>query len=247
VVLLTDGFIGNEAEAFAAVHRYRHAARVFSFGIGSSVNRHLLEGVARAGGGLASYLALGEDPQRVVDGFFKRMRQPALTDLQLAWHGVQASDLRPAFVPPLYPGSALLLTGRYQDARDRFDGPAEVRITAYEEGAAARRLSLSVDRRGDSGDEVAVIWARRTLQDWNDELARTGDRELAFAMRDLALAHGLVSPYTSFVAVDSARPVGPGDPVTIEQPTVDPAGSFGSEGPGGATTDDDQNDGQWYR
>ncbi|MFO7654134.1 MAG: VIT domain-containing protein [Candidatus Krumholzibacteriia bacterium] len=235
VVLLTDGFIGNESEAFAAVHRHRRDARVFAFGVGSSVNRHLMEGVARAGQGLVSYLALGESSDRIVDGFFERARRPMLTDLELEWTGVETVELRPAQVPPLYEGSALVLTGRYRLPAGRGGralARAALTVVAHEGGTLPRRMALSVDPLGSHGDEIAVLWARRTLQEWSDRLAQTGDRELPGAMCELALSHGLVSSYTSFVAVDASERVGVGDPVKIEQPTVDPHGSFGRDGEG---------------
>ena len=193
VVMLTDGFIGNEDEAFAAVYRHRRDARVFAFGIGSSVNRHLMEGVARAGGGLVSYLALGESPERIVTGFLERARRPALTDLELEWTGVSVDRTCPEQIPPLYAGGMLLLTGRYEQKRGHHGETAELRITAQEDGTAIRHMSLAVDPRGRGGEEIGVLWARRTLQQWNDELVQTGDRDLPDAMCGLALAHGLVS------------------------------------------------------
>ncbi|MCU0700612.1 MAG: VIT and VWA domain-containing protein [Myxococcaceae bacterium] len=51
VIIVTDGYVGCEREAFTLIRDRLDQANVFAFGIGSSVNRTLIEGLAHAGRG----------------------------------------------------------------------------------------------------------------------------------------------------------------------------------------------------
>ena len=100
VSFMTDGFIGNEAEIFRAIHQRLGAARLFSFGVGSSVNRYLLEGMARVGKGAVAYVGLDDRAGEAVDAFYERISHPCLTDITIAWErmGVSESTLKSRIV-----------------------------------------------------------------------------------------------------------------------------------------------------
>ncbi len=113
VCFLTDGYIGNEVEILGAVHRRLGASRVFSFGVGSAPNRFLMDRMAKLGRGAVAYLSLNDDGADVMDRFFDRISHPALTDVQIDWGGLTASDVFPAPMPDLFVGRPVVLTGRF--------------------------------------------------------------------------------------------------------------------------------------
>ena len=96
VVFCTDGFIGNEKEIIDYIGTMRGQSRVFGFGIGSSVNRYLVEGVARAGRGAAEIVRQGEPADEAVARLYKRLDRPVLTDVALRFSGVDVTATKRA-------------------------------------------------------------------------------------------------------------------------------------------------------
>jgi Ca-activated chloride channel family protein len=211
VVFCTDGFIGNEAEIIEAVERLRGPARVFGFGIGSSVNRYLIEGVAKAGRGASEVVLLDEEPTPAVARLFKRLDRPVLTELELELEGGAVSELLPARLPDLFAGQPLVVAGKVRDAaptavilRGRLgEGPYEARVPiAIREGTA------------DSAQPVlGTLWARRRVDDLLPE--RPGGDAPAAVEEAVALAlrFKLVTKHTSLVAVERTLLVDPSLPL----------------------------------
>ncbi len=219
VSFMTDGYIGNETDILAAVHRHIGAARIFSFGVGSSVNRHLLERMAKEGRGVAAYLGLHDSAEQVMGNFFDRVSRPALTDVELDWGGMTVRDTYPAELPDLFVGRPLVVAGRY-------DGEPTAVTLSGTAGDARRALAVPANDRSSAGPYIAKVWARLNIADLADRQATAGDPhgELRDAIRRIALRHQLVSSYTSFVAVDSSMRTEGGHGVTVHQAVPVPDG-----------------------
>jgi len=218
VTFLTDGYIGNEREIFAAIHRDLGAARIFSFGVGSSPNRFLLEGMARLGNGAVAMVS-GESDAEVVDLFYQRLQHPAMTDLQIVWGKMEVKDVYPSRLPDLFVGRPILVTGRFEGQL-----PERVRVKGMQAGKP-----ISVDVPTDSiadGNRpaLAAVWARRNIASKMDVLNTEPVPGLAEQVRDLALQYNLVSSYTSFVAVDAAVTVTDGESPVVPVPVNMPEG-----------------------
>ena len=124
VAFMTDGYIGNDDEVLAYVDKHVGAARLFSFGVGSEVNRYLLEEMARRGRGAVQYVQLGEraDPvEQVVETFYARMGQPLLTDVHIDWGDLRVHGVDNAPIPDLFVGLPLRLFGRYSEPGSAHD------------------------------------------------------------------------------------------------------------------------------
>jgi hypothetical protein len=94
VCFMTDGAVGNDMAIIDAVKRNAKTTRVFSFGIGNSVNRYLLDGMAAAGRGEVEYVSLKGDADASVERFLKRIQTPVLTDIELVFSdGLRVTDL----------------------------------------------------------------------------------------------------------------------------------------------------------
>ena len=232
VLLLTDGYIGNDSEVLAAVRAQLGDARLFSLGVGSSVNRHLLDGLARLGRGAGSYLSPGEDASAVVERFYARIDRPALTDLALDWGGLQVSDVEPQVLPDLFAGQPLVVFGRY-----RGEPRGDVALRGWRAGREERvKVSVDFARPSASSAALSATWARARIARLEDDVLDLVDERAKQAREDavtaLALEHHVMTRHTAFVAVDEARRVQPGNGTAHVSPElpegVDPAGVFGA-------------------
>ena len=218
VTFMTDGYIGNEGEILAEVHRRLGAARIFSFGVGTSVNRYLLERLAKEGRGVSAYLGLHDSAEEVMGSFFERVSHAALTDIEIDWGGMTVSETYPSRLPDLFVGRPLVVSGRFEGE------PDVLTVSGTVDGT---RRSLVVEARGQgAGPSVAKVWARSNIADLSDRQATAGDPhgKLGETILRVALQHQLVSNYTSFVAVDSSEPTKGQYGVTVHQAVPVPDG-----------------------
>lgn len=137
VTFMTDGYIGNEAEIFAEIAARLGPTKIFSFGVGQSVNRHLIEGMARMGQGAVAYIGLDDD-LGAVDEFYRIVRHPALTDIEIDFGGMRARQLFPQRLGDLFVGRPVMVHGR-------FDGQEGYRHRPRSRGRAG---GLDEDPRG---------------------------------------------------------------------------------------------------
>jgi Ca-activated chloride channel family protein len=199
VVFATDGFIGNEAEIIKHIEAGRGQTRVFGFGIGSSVNRYLIEGVARAGRGVADYVRQGESPDVAVERLHRRLDQPLLTDLDMQFEGFHVRDMQPSRLPDLFAGQPLVIVGKVDGAAQ--NGASVVLRGKLGEAAWERRIPLAASR--EDGELLGTLWARRRIGELVDggEYGRVS-KEAETEVTALGMTRHLVTPYTSFVAVE---------------------------------------------
>jgi Ca-activated chloride channel family protein len=171
-------------------------SRLHVFGVGYDVNTHLLDRLAADNGGTVTYVQPGEDLEAALTGFYERIAHPVLTDLEIEFEGLEVSDLYPQQLPDMFEGSSLLLTGRYRAAKPE--------ITLRVRGSAIgeeREYIYHFDLNGaDSHDFVPRLWATRRVGELLDRVRVEGESPaLVDEIRELGLAYGLVTPYTTFV------------------------------------------------
>jgi Ca-activated chloride channel family protein len=210
VVFLTDGAVANEGELIRELAGSLNEARVFAFGVGSAVNRFLLDKLAAVGRGSAEYILPGEPIGPAVQRFQRRASLPLVRDLAVDWGGAQVSDALPEPLPDLYAGQPLVLLARYHGARDQ-RVVATLRgqtVTGAFEEQLTVELPVATPDRGGVWAALPRLWARARLDALEDSVRLEPHRRAALAEegRRLALEHGLLSPYTSFVAVEDPPP-----------------------------------------
>jgi Ca-activated chloride channel family protein len=223
IVFLTDGAVSAEERAFDQVRRNIGKARLFTFGIGPSVNRALLGRLAQLGRGTAEFLQLDEDIEGAILRFQDRVSFPALTDLSLGWENGKAWDVYPASLPDLFIGQPLEIVGRIKP-----DGSAPVRLEVTGQ-AGKEKVRMQLTFPGEAGPEPAVAraWARARVDDLLEGGAAgtKAPHQVRSEVIGLAIEQRLVTPYTAFVAVDSQPAVKDGKPlrtIYVAQPL--PAG-----------------------
>jgi Ca-activated chloride channel family protein len=220
VAFLTDGFIGNDTEAIAEVHKCLGPARLFSFGVGQSTNRYLLDGLARMGRGAVAYLGLNDDANVVMAQYFDRISHPALSDIAIDWGNAKVSGVFPAQIPDLYVGRPVVLTGRYEG-----ELPASISIRARV-GGREQQIEVPVQDAGAKVDSKALpaVWARMKMADLADRAAIEGGIDLPSQIRQIAMEYNLMSAYTAFIAVDSMTRTSGDHGVTVAVPVPVPEG-----------------------
>jgi Ca-activated chloride channel family protein len=221
VVLMTDGYIGNETEILSEIEQRLGNARLFSFGVGSSTNRYLLNRIAKVGRGHVQYIRQDENPTEQVKAFYDRIRNPVLTDIELDWDGIELLDVYPDPIPDLFSAQPLVLVGRYDTpGKGSLTVSGKVRGQEY-----SRKLSLTLPEVEKEHDALASLWARTVIEDLESRRYRDSDPDITERITELALEHRLMTRETSFVAVEERIVTdGSGAPKRVRVPLETPEG-----------------------
>lgn len=222
VCFMTDGMVGNEDEIIAEVQRHPNA-RVFSFGIGSSVNRLLLDKIAAEGRGEAAYVALEDDGSKAARKFYERVRSPLLTDLSIDWNGMPVADVYPGRLTDLFTARPVTIYGRYTKAASgviKLKG--KVAGQPYE-----RSINIDLPESAAANDALATLWARTRVDELSMGRLNAGAKngeDLDKQITGIGLEFGIMTKFTSFVAVEDRVANPNGAPARVEVPTVLPEG-----------------------
>ena len=215
VCFMTDGYVGNDTEIIAEVKRHPNA-RVFSFGIGSSVNHYLLDKMAEEGRGEVEYVGLNDDGSKAAQRFHERVRNPLLTDISLDWGGVKVSEMYPQRIPDLFSAKPVIITGRYTGAQQ-----GVLRLHGRMAGRAfTRDVRLDLPASDPRHDVLATLWARNKVDHLMHEVSSSSQE----AITRLGLEFKLMTPYTSFVAVEEEINSNGGPPRRVDVPVEIPDG-----------------------
>lgn len=201
VVLLTDGQVGNEAAILKAALAARGSARLYSFGIGTNVSDVLLRDLARQTGGAVEFIHPGERIDDKVVAQFARAVAPRVDDIKVSFEGVEIAELAPEEPPALVDGEPWVMLGKVEGG-----GRGRAIVTGSRDGKPFR-LEVPVDLAA-AGERpvVAKLWAQERVRVLTDAMravsGQRGDR-LKERIVALALEHGLSTPYTSFLVVET--------------------------------------------
>ncbi|MCP4696034.1 MAG: VWA domain-containing protein, partial [Gammaproteobacteria bacterium] len=219
--LLTDGHVGNETGIFRAIEKERRGARVFTLGVGSSVNRYLLDRAAEIGRGEAFYLRQDENSEKTIDKFFRRVDRPALAHIRIDWGGLDVEHLYPSKIPDLWAGQPIRIHGRYRR------GGEETIVIRGLLGSRPykKRLRVRLPENQPEHAAMAAVWAREKVRELMARMVREGEtRPLVEAVTQTGLDFRLMTQWTSFVAVEEKTVNVNGKPRTVVQPVEMPEG-----------------------
>ena len=219
-VVVTDGYVTIEKEAFELVRASLGKANLFAFGIGSSVNRFLIEGLARAGRGEPFFVLNAQQAEAEAARLRAMIEQPVLTRIRLKFDGFDAYDLDAPQVPDLFAQRPIVVSGKF---RGKAAGRIEIEGLA---AGGAVRLPIDVQRAAVRDDTPALryLWARSRIAELGDFNRLGGDDEAAREITRLGLAHNLLTDTTSFIAVDHVVRNPGGNATPVEQPLPLPQG-----------------------
>jgi Ca-activated chloride channel family protein len=218
VCFMTDGYVGNDKEIIAEIQKHQNA-RVFSFGIGSSVNRFLLDKMAEEGRGDVEYVALTDDGS-AARRFHERVRSPLLTDISLDFGNLPVADVYPKRINDLFSAKPVVVHGRFTKA-----GGGTIRLKGKSFGReVVREIPVNLPENEPNHDVLATLWARTRIDDLTSQDYTNQKPEIKETITNLGLEYRLLTQFTSFVAVEERIVTDGGQPRRIEVPVELPDG-----------------------
>jgi uncharacterized protein YegL len=219
VCFMTDGYVGNESAILAEIQKHPNA-RIFSFGIGNSVNRYLLDKMAEEGRGEVEYVSLKDEGSAAARRFHERVRSPLLTDIALDFGDLQIADVYPKRINDLFSAKPVVIHGRFTKA-----GSGVIRLKGKSFGReTVREITVNFPENEPRHDVLATLWARQRIDDLTAQDYRNSKPEIREAITSLGLEFRLMTQFTSFVAVEERIVTDGGQPRRIEVPVEMPEG-----------------------
>ena len=218
-VIATDGFVTVEKECFEMIRKNNDKANFFAFGIGSSVNRYLIEGMAFAGNGEPMIVTNEKDAAAQAERFRSYINTPVLTHIKFKTNGFNAYDIEPMTVPDMMSERPIMIFGKYK-------GTPSGSITLS--GKVGRKpykqtFDLSKATADSSNSALRYLWARERIK-YLDYQVENQDDASAKKILELGLKYNLMTNYTSFVAIDEEIVNKDGKQVSVKQAVPLPEG-----------------------
>lgn len=215
-VVVTDGYIAEETAMFEYVRAHLGEANVFSFGIGSAVNRHLTDGLAKAGQGEPFVVLDPTEAAAAAARFRAYVEAPVLTRVEVTFDGFAAYDVEPRALPDVFANRPVVVFGKYKGAPT-----GKITLTGVSgRGRFVSTIDASAVAPDPKNGALAYLWARARISELTDFFQ--GDANKQEVVR-LGLAYNLLTPFTSFIAVEQVIRAAGGS-LDVAQPLPLPAG-----------------------
>ncbi len=197
-LVITDGYVTVEIEAFELIKNNLNKSNLFAFGIGSSVNRFLIEGMARAGMSEPFILTSPENSSEVTEKFFNYVKSPIMTDIRVEYKGFKTYDVEPISIPDVLAERPIIIHGKWKG-----ELKGEI-IVKGKSGNMELMVSIPVEKFAENieGNALAYLWARNKIQMLGDYENLLVDKNREKEIIELGLNYNLLTSYTSFVAED---------------------------------------------
>ena len=224
LILITDGFISAEAEVFELIRNGAKGTNIFPLGVGSSVNRHLIEGLAHIAGNDSFVVTHSGETQDAVERFRAAVSSPVLTGITVTGKGFKTSEHQPRKLPDLFANRPLTLIGKWEGeprgtiTLSGITGEGKTYEKTFDVAEAAKDMA---------NPSLPTLWARETVRSLADYAELTGKPEVIEEVTEIGLKYELLTPYTSFVAVDELPRETPETPVAVTQALPLPSGVSG--------------------
>lgn len=198
MVVITDGYVSVEKDAFQLIEQNLDKANVVTFGIGNGVNRFLLEGMARVGKS-ESFIATGHASAfKVAKQFKEYIEAPLLTQIQLESNGIELYDVEPKTIPDVFSSRPIMVYGKWKGKPT-----GNIKISGYQaQGNYVKNLNVANARMSKDHKALKYLWARKRIQRL-DDYKKNFRADVKDEVIKLGLAYNLATQYTSFVAVDN--------------------------------------------
>ncbi|MEW6736151.1 MAG: VIT and VWA domain-containing protein [Acidobacteriota bacterium] len=220
IVLVTDGYISGEKGVFDYIRAHLDQCNVFSFGIGTAVNRYLIEGVAKAGMGEPFIVTEEAEAPAIAAKFREYIQSPVLTDIKIRSLGFDIYDVQPTHLPDLFAQRPVILFGKW---RGSVGGTIELQgKTGY--GDYLTRLNVASVQPDDTNRALRYLWARSRIAELSDYGSSDLDVDRISNITRLGLNYSLLTQYTSFIAVHEVVRNTQGLAENVNQPLPLPRG-----------------------
>jgi Ca-activated chloride channel family protein len=220
IVIATDGYVTVEEQAFDLIRNNLGNANMFAFGIGSSVNRHIIEGIAHVGLGEPFVITKPDEAPARAEAFRKLVQSPVLTRIKVDFGDFETYDVEPHSIPDVLADRPIILFGKWR-------GKPQGTITISGiSGTENYKDTIEVGSVKPSKTNAALqyLWARQRIMLLSDYNMLRPDNERVKEVTNLGLTYNLLTAYTSFVAIDSEVRNANGNSTTVSQPLPLPQG-----------------------
>jgi Ca-activated chloride channel family protein len=197
IVLVTDGYVAFEQDVFAYIRQHLNNANVYAFGIGSGVNRYLIEGVAKAGYGESFVVTKPQEAAAEANNFRRYIQSPVLTNISARFEGFEAYEVEPGSIPDLLAQRPIVIFGKW-----RGEPTGVIRVSGLSgQGEYSQAFPVADTLPSPTNRSLKYLWARTRIADLSDYnfTGSTVDQEAE--VTSLGLTYNLLTKYTSFVAV----------------------------------------------
>ncbi len=213
MVVITDGYVSIEKEAFQLIKNNLDQANVFTFGIGSSVNRYLIEGMAKVSNSESFIATSKSEALKVADAFKAYIESPLLTQVKLKTKGFDIYDVSPNSIPDVFAARPVTIYGKY---RGKPEGT--ITITGYQgKKRFKQEYKVSQGQLSTKNKALRYLWARKKIAEL-DDYGKLFSEDIKQEVTNLGLKYNLATQYTSFVAVDETIVNKDGALKTVKQP-----------------------------
>jgi Ca-activated chloride channel family protein len=220
IVIATDGYVSVEEETFDLIRNNLGRANMFTFGIGSSVNRHLIEGMARVGMGEPFVITKSEQAPEKAEKFRKLIASPVLTGIKVDFGRFKAYDVEPPGIPDVLADRPVVVFGKW---RGKPRGIISLQGFTGDH-PFSEKVHVSGIKSLEKNSALRYLWARHRITLLSDFNRLNKKDERIKEVTSLGLTYNLLTAYTSFVAVDTKIRLQDGQAVTIKQPLPLPQG-----------------------
>ena len=222
-IVITDGFVEAEAGIFEQIRTHLNRSNLFAFGIGTSVNRFLIEGMARAGQGEPFVVAAAGEAKAAAQKFQDYVKSPVLTHVAVETPDFQTYDVEPSSIPDLFANRPLVVFGKW-----RGKPAGTVHVTGLGgDGPYEKVFDVSTVAPSAANEALRYLWARSRVARLGDDRADTrgdGGEATRQSITALGLKYELLTAYTSFIAVHEQVRNKEGAADAVEQPLPMPQG-----------------------
>ena len=214
IVLVSDGYIAGEQGVFDHIRANLNRSNVFAFGIGTSVNRYLIEGVAKAGMGEPFIVTEESEAPGAAAKFREYIQTPVLTDIQVRPVGFNIYDVNALKFPDLFAQRPVILFGKWR-------GPVAgaIELTGKTgQGDYISRLDVAASQPDEANHALRYLWARSRITELADYGSSDVSEVSARQITELGLKYNLLTRYTSFIAVREVVTNPTGSAEDVKQP-----------------------------
>lgn len=219
-VVITDGYVNVEKEAFDLIRQNLDEANLYSFGIGSGVNRFIIEGMAHVGKSEPLIITSPEEASAKAAKFREYIESPVLTRVKIDYGDFDVYDVEPITIPDVLAQRPVIIYGKYH-------GKAQgtIKLTGHTgKGKYKAQFAVGAVEAAESNQAVRYLWARERIRLLDDYSQLTYGDELSEEVKQLGLQYNLMTAYTSFIAIDQVPVAAGEDAETVNQPLPLPLG-----------------------
>jgi Ca-activated chloride channel homolog len=223
-VAITDGYVRVEREAFDLIRQNLNRANLFAFGIGSGINRYLIEGMAHAGQGEPFIITKPEEAAKIAEKFRNYIQTPVLTNITLKYEGFSVYEVEPLSIPDVFAERPVIVYGKYRSTSPL----GKITLTGLSGNQIYTQSIALAEADVENNQAIRYLWARKKIEmldDYSKSFAYDPDNQKrAEEVTNLGLKYNLLTQYTSFIAIDNTARNQQGNATTIQQPLPLPEG-----------------------